>query len=60
MPKNPYTTSPIGNDLISQVKVSPEVVWEGDGTRFPHPGRKRVIEAAQIENYQVCIDAALL
>ena len=39
-PKNPYTTGPFGNDLLSQAKVSPKVVWEGVGTRFPHPGRE--------------------
>ena len=39
LPENPYTTGPFGSDLLAQAKVSPEVVWVGVGTRFPHPGR---------------------
>ena len=34
---NPYTTGPFDSDLLAQTKVSPEVVWVGAGTRFPHP-----------------------
>ena len=39
---NPYTTGPFDSDLLMQVKVSPEVVWVGDGTKFPHPEKGRV------------------
>ena len=39
LPKNPYTTGPFSSDLLAQAKVSPKVVWEGDGTKFSHPGR---------------------
>ena len=39
LPTNPYTTGPFGNDLLAQAKVSPELVWMGARTRFPHPGR---------------------
>ena len=39
LPTNPYTTGPFGSDLLAQVKFSPEVVWGGAGTKFPHPGR---------------------
>ena len=42
MPKNPYTIGPFSNDLLAQAKVSPEVVWEGVGTRFPHLEREEV------------------
>ena len=37
----PRTTGPFRNGLLAQVKVSPEVVWEGVGTRFLHPERER-------------------
>ena len=36
-PKSPPTTGPFGNDLFAQIKVSPEEIWGGVGTRFPHP-----------------------
>ena len=36
-PTNPPTTSPFSNDLLVHIKVSPEVVWGGVGTRFLHP-----------------------
>ena len=36
-PTNPPTTRPLGNELFAQIKVSPEVVWGGVGTRFFHP-----------------------
>ena len=38
--QNPLTTGPFGNDLLAQAKVSPEAVWGGVGTRFPHPERE--------------------
>ena len=44
-PKNPYTTGPFGSDWLAQAKVSPEVVWVGARTRFPHPRRGYVIQA---------------
>ena len=43
--KNPYTTGPFRSDLVVQAKVSPEAVWEGVGTRFPHPEREQVSQA---------------
>ena len=45
MPTNPYTTGPFGNELLSQAKVPPKVVWEGVRTRFSHPGREQVSQA---------------
>ena len=36
-PTNPPTTGPFGNDLLAQIKVSPEAVWGGVGTSFSHP-----------------------
>ena len=38
--KNPYTTGPFSSDLLAQVKVSHEAIWEGAGTKFPHPERE--------------------
>ena len=35
-----YTTGPFGSDLLAQAKVSPEEIWEGDGTKFPYPERE--------------------
>ena len=34
--KSPIT-GPFSNYMLAQIKVSPEAVWGGDGTRFPHP-----------------------
>ena len=45
LPTNPYTTGPFGSDLLSQVKVSPKVVWVGARTRLPHPEKGRVRQA---------------
>ena len=39
-PKNPPTTGPFSNDLLAQIKVSPEEVWGGVGTRFLHLERE--------------------
>ena len=36
-PTNPPTIGPFGNDLLAQIKVSPEAVWGCAGTMFPHP-----------------------
>ena len=34
-PTNPPTIGPFDSDLLAQIKVSPEVVWGGVGSRFP-------------------------
>ena len=39
-PTKPYTTGPFESDLCS-----PEVVWVGAGTMFPHPEKGRVRQA---------------
>ena len=52
---NPETIGPLGNHG-ARTEVSPKVVWEGAGTRFPHPKdvlmrsgelRKLILRAAQ-------------
>ena len=49
----PYTIGPFGSDLLDQAKVSPEAVWEGARTRFPHPGRGQVSQAEMCLTSQI-------
>ena len=47
-PTNPPSVGPFGNDSIAQIKVSPEVVWAGVGTSFPHLEEENDVLALKI------------